>query len=867
MPGKLIIVESDERRAACAACFGDAAEIITAVPILTPVYRRPGKGKQGGFAFTPTPEGEALRAALECDREREIILVFEDGPGGRHAAWLISAWLRELGGRREPVLVTPFAFTPALIEAASREIRPIDEAPGREGYIRAAFDATLGRHLQRLIGTARGPGNMALDTALLAAVFLLQDREEGIGAFSPTPRWRVDATLRFEGHLFDARLQASFDLMTNGSVRTRREAEHIITLLEGDSFTVERVRRSPLTLPPPAPFRLPELLVEARRRLDLEPATVLEVLGRLTLTAVSTPFAGSGDIGGLVRAALAAEVEKRYGAEALGPEGEGLEAGMICPADPALAAKTAADLGEEARRLYELIESRALAACMTPATGELIQMEIAAGPESVFTVAFRSISDPGFLREDLGDNDPELLTPSPFAVVEEGTVFEAVRLRAAEEGGLPPERYTFETLLTDLADFAVRPVPGTIAMLQGLLDHGYLECAADGFLRPGPRAREVHAVLDKAFPRMRGIAFAAYIEQTVAEVVSGRKEFAFALKQFDQTLMLQGKSLVKVKIPTTIPRRKRRSSTVIIRQPQSAEKTPATETEEALAPLPAEDEALAAEGTVAAPPAEPVAAADQEEAGEAPPAAETTVEAVSAEEETGIPGGEDEAGTEEPAADEIVVSQPEAAPADESWPEEMKSAFEQALRGEADEDGRAGDQEDHAPEPAPETSARVVATDEDRTCLACGRPMVLKEDNYGRFWECSGFPECRHSESWSAETRPPCPVCANGEIVVKRTPVGKEFFVCSRPECEFIAWSKPHAETCALCGSPFLVEKKTPRGLILRCPRAGCDYSTGADGHETVPASQGKKKIRVRRVKKGSKTGGKRVRIVRRKKK
>lgn len=28
-------------------------------------------------------------------------------------------------------------------------------------------------------------------------------------------------------------------------------------------------------------------------------------------------------------------------------------------------------------------------------------------------------------------------------------------------------------------------------------------------------------------------------------------------------------------------------------------------------------------------------------------------------------------------------------------------------------------------------------------CPECGKPMILKDSRYGKFWGCMGYPECR----------------------------------------------------------------------------------------------------------------------------
>ena len=163
-----------------------------------------------------------------------------------------------------------------------------------------------------------------------------------------------------------------------------------------------------------------------------------------------------------------------------------------------------------------------------------------------------------------------------------------------------------------------------------------------------------------------------------------------------------------------------------------------------------------------------------------------------------------------------------------------------------------------------------------KPCPDCGRVLLLKEDRFGKYWYCSGHPECRHSESYEEEGGPSllCPVCQTGTVVTKHTPTGKIFYVCPEQDCEFMAWSKPHAIACQLCDSPFLVEKKSLDGRTsLRCPRAGCTFSRplsgGGSAEQESAEAPRKKKVLVRRVAPGSGGSGgatKKVRIVRRKK-
>ena len=127
-----------------------------------------------------------------------------------------------------------------------------------------------------------------------------------------------------------------------------------------------------------------------------------------------------------------------------------------------------------------------------------------------------------------------------------------------------------------------------------------------------------------------------------------------------------------------------------------------------------------------------------------------------------------------------------------------------------------------------------IAEDEisDKQCATCGRPMVIKQGKYGKFLACSGYPECKHTESLASnnngkETGVPCPQeNCDGQIVQKSSKRGKVFYGCNRyPECTFAIWDKPVDKPCPVCNAPFLIEKSTKRkGDFLACYQKECGY-------------------------------------------
>ena len=111
----------------------------------------------------------------------------------------------------------------------------------------------------------------------------------------------------------------------------------------------------------------------------------------------------------------------------------------------------------------------------------------------------------------------------------------------------------------------------------------------------------------------------------------------------------------------------------------------------------------------------------------------------------------------------------------------------------------------------------------DKVCPDCGRPLVVKHGRFGRFFACSGYPECQHTAPWLEDTGAACPVC-DRPVVVRRSKRGRVFYGCSGfPECRFVSWYRPSGKNCPRCGA-FLAERGRGGQGGLYCAREGCGY-------------------------------------------
>ncbi|MBI2463258.1 MAG: type I DNA topoisomerase [Candidatus Spechtbacteria bacterium] len=137
----------------------------------------------------------------------------------------------------------------------------------------------------------------------------------------------------------------------------------------------------------------------------------------------------------------------------------------------------------------------------------------------------------------------------------------------------------------------------------------------------------------------------------------------------------------------------------------------------------------------------------------------------------------------------------------------------------------------------------------DKICPQCGKNLVIRNGRFGRFYACSGFPDCKYTapleQASSSFPQVKCPKCLAdqarrdnpGFVKEIRTKRGKIFYGCSRyPECDFAVWDKPQIEgggdtsttlstgnakvvLCPKCGNALVETKKG-----IKCSSRECDY-------------------------------------------
>src|SRR6202789_3523556 len=104
----------------------------------------------------------------------------------------------------------------------------------------------------------------------------------------------------------------------------------------------------------------------------------------------------------------------------------------------------------------------------------------------------------------------------------------------------------------------------------------------------------------------------------------------------------------------------------------------------------------------------------------------------------------------------------------------------------------------------------------EKACPKCGKPLLLRNGQYGEFISCSGYPKCKYIKQELLDVK--CPK-DGGDIAVRKTKRGDVFYGCvNYPKCDFASNLKLVDKTCPKCDSAYLLEVHNDKGTFLVCP-------------------------------------------------
>lgn len=796
---------------------------------------------ESGFHFSPRPSSDnTFLQQLEKNPDSEVILAFDNDQRGDYWSWMINGYLFSIGQHdRVCKRLRLQGLRRDLISAALDEAGAIPFADGAAYYIRSLFNVCLVHHFQRLLGTASGPGRLPLDYISLTILFLLVDRH------NVTAHGVARAGLQLEVKLSDGRGQFVVSMkegpgvVVGGLFADAAKVKNICGELAGQTFILEGIRRKSAAVGHAAPLGLSNILHEGKRLLGMSLGDVWNSLVKLYhgveldgvwTGLISDPYGNANKGSGEILEQIRSFLKDKYGENEIivrdcNPE-------VILPLLPNVTGDALhGEVTEKTAQLYDLIRSRALMSQMAEPQGYEVEVDVRAG-DFVFTCHGICVEKLGCLQENC-QNEYEMLQPLS-SQLQEGQSLDLVEMGPKSAANPLVNLSTLPVLFEELQDLAIVHSSTLLAVLQKMIEGEYVRVLSDGTLLCLENAKKVVDTINRVFPKMQGLNLSAYFEQTVTEVVSGRKDIDFALKQFNQNFQMQGVALLKKTAPSPVIPRGKRSKNIIKSPIEEESGKPESfvisqHEEEKLES--SENEILDSKNAqVQKEQDEAIITETVDDAGEEAPDLEVKKE--KAVEQDVVESVADSGAVGEELKDIPVVSVKEE--------NEVESPEQEIIEEEREEE---------PPEMQPQVSPEEVIEE---------KVKALSEALEHEEKVLSGIPEGMEDIQ--------CPLCGNDYLLVKQTSSDKIYYECSVSNCEFIAWARPHGVFCPQCKSPYLVEKKGADGKILQCPKAGCRYEQPLNNGDSSISSGKKKKVLVKRKNGSSGSGVKKRRVVVRRK-
>ncbi|HXR38481.1 MAG TPA: type I DNA topoisomerase [Terracidiphilus sp.] len=760
----------------------------------------PGKEKVVDQLKKLAAKADEIYLAPDPDREGEAIAY--------HLALQLGTSAKE---KKKIHRVTFNEITKKAVQEAFKHARDVDQNLVDAQQTRRVLDRLVGYQISPLLWDKVRRG-LSAGRVQTVAVRLIVEREREIGAFNPVEYWTLDALLHAERQAdksFKARLvgidgeRISVDTVSGPALKGESETKAALAALEKAEWTVASVVKKERRQSPPPPFTTSQLQQDASRKLGFNVRRTMGVAQRLyegidlgaegttgliTYMRTDSPRVAPDAIQG------AREwVGKHLGGKYL-PETPNVYKGKkdaqdaheaIRPTDASRTPESIARyLSDEQQKLYTLIWRRFVASQMAQAQLAVTQVNIAAQSRldkrtydfrvSGTTVIFDGYQKLYEASKDRKDEDDESLA-NKLPNLDNVKKLELERLENEQHFTEPPPRYNEASLVKELEERGIgRPstyasIISTIQDREYVVKHG----GSRGRFYPTEIGVVVCDLLVENFPYIFDMAYTAKLEEELDDIEEGKEKWTDLLNgfydHFEDELKDAGKKMRDIKRMEKVTKEKCDlcGSPLLLKWGKF--------------------------GSFFA-----CSAYDKKD-----PSSCTF--------------------TKENIADKPDMNTPEAQEAGDT--EEYCENCGKVMVLRRGPFGMFMACPDYSADPPCKTIRKLsqkqqqkppVPTGED--CPVCGKPLVLRQGQYGEFVSCSGYPKCKYVKQNLIEGMK-CPKCGTGDLAERKARRGNIFWGCTNyPKCDFTSNYKPVAKKCPECGSPYLVEKVLRTGIFLECP-------------------------------------------------
>lgn len=476
MAKNLVIVESPAKAKTIEKYLGGDFHVLSSIGHIRSIVKKTKDGTppidvDNGFKTQYEIDPEKKKTVAELRKEvknvgpANVWLATDEDREGEAIAWHLCEVLK-----LDPATTKRIVFheiTKPAIEAAIKEPRTVDMNLVAAQQARQILDRIVGFELSPVVWQ-KVPGGKSAGRVQSPAVRLLVEREREIGEFEGSFQFKVTAVFQHDGQDVKAELPQRFD--------TEDEARDFLESLNGATFSVTDVTKSPATRNPAAPFTTSTLQQDANAKLGfgskatMSSAQKLYQEGKITyMRTDSTNLSGQAIASAkdFITSAFGAEYSQvRQFKTKNASAQEAHEA--IRPTDMRLEKGSG---NEYDQKLYNLIRTRTLASQMAPAKLEKTTVTIAiSSGDKQFEAKGEVIVFPGFLKVYGGSKKEADILPAMAS----GDTLQLHEANAKQIFARPPARYTEGSLVKKLEELGIGRPSTYATIIDTVQTRGYV---------------------------------------------------------------------------------------------------------------------------------------------------------------------------------------------------------------------------------------------------------------------------------------------------------------------------------------------------------------------------------------------------------
>ena len=497
------------------------------------------------------------KAAKSAD---SIFLATDPDREGEAISWHIAEILKERGlSQGKPMHRVVFTeITPRAIREAVDHPRKIAGNLVDAQQARRALDYLVGFNLSPVLWKKVQRG-LSAGRVQSPALRMIVEREEEIEAFVPREYWSMEAELAHPQQPFTARLVKldgqKFEQFTITDGKAAEAARQRLKTAAGDALRVTDVTSKERKRRPSPPFITSTLQQEAARKLGFSTSRTMRVAQKLyegfpigdegTVGLISYMRTDSTHLSADALSELRDVIARDFGTHAL-PDKPNFyktksknaqEAHEAIRPTSALRtpAQVARYLGDDERRLYELVWKRTVASQMVPATLNTVTVELAAGSEHAFRASGTTVVDPGFLavyeegKDTRSSEDDDEGRKLPL--MKHGQSVPLSSIHTDQHFTEPPPRFSEASLVKTLEEYGIGRPSTYASIIQVLLSREYVQLDNKRF-RPSDVGRAVAKFLTGRFTQYVDYEFTARLEDELDAVSRGEEDWKPLLERF-----------------------------------------------------------------------------------------------------------------------------------------------------------------------------------------------------------------------------------------------------------------------------------------------------------------------------------------------